>query len=330
MFIDVHNHVMSRETLDLLASEPSYGVTVDNDEWRGVHHVPFPIVASFYDPAARMRQMEEGGVDAAVISAPPPLFFYDVPTDAALRLCEVANEGMAKYCQHRPDRLRWLATLPMQDPDRAVELYRGAMSAGCVGAAIGTSIHGRRLDEPEFERFWATAEELGRPVLIHPAFNEAHAALAPYYLQNVIGNPLETTVMVERMICAGVFQRHPGIRLVLLHGGGYLPYQAGRLQHARGVRPELSDCPTDIWGTFKQLYFDTITHDVEALRYMLSRVGIANVVLGTDMPYDMAMQTPLATLREAFDEATIQRIAAENPAGLFGPFGEEAGGSAQR
>jgi len=318
MFIDVHNHVMPTEALDLLGGEAIYGVTVADGEWRGVHHVPFPIVPSFYDPAAKIEHLDKVGIAAAVVSAPPPLFFYDVPSDAGVDLCEAANDGMVNYCSHYPDRLRWLANLPMQAPDEAVRVYRAAVSSGCVGAAIGTSIAGRRLDEPDFERFWAIVEEIGRPVLAHPAFNEPHAALEPYYLQNVIGNPLETTIMVERMICAGVFSRHPGIRLILLHGGGFLPYQTGRLCHARGVRPELAASPTEIWEVFNQLYFDTITHDVEALRYLVQRVGRRNVVLGTDMPYDMAMQSPMVTLREAFDEATVRQVAGDNPARLFG------------
>ena len=141
------------------------------------------------------------------------LFFYEVSSDLGAQLCEAANDGMAKLCAVHPDRLRWLANLPMQDPPRAVAVYRAALAQGCVGAAIGTSIAGQRLDEPVFEEFWAAAEQAGRPVLVHPAFNEPNASLEPYYFQNVIGNPLETTVMVERMICAGVFSVHPELRL---------------------------------------------------------------------------------------------------------------------
>ena len=196
--------------------------------------------------------------------------------------------------------------------------YHGALARGCVGAAIGTSIAGRRLDEPMFEEFWDAAEAAGRPVLMHPAFNEEHAGLEPYYLQNVIGNPLETTVAVERMICAGVFARHPGLRLVVLHGGGYLPYQAGRLAHASGVRSEIPVSAAEVWRAFSQLYFDTITHDLAALRYLAERAGAEHVVLGTDLPFDMALREPAAVLAEAFDEAMRAAIGARNPSLLFG------------
>jgi len=317
MSIDVHNHVMATEALDLLRGNSSYGVTIVDGIWSGVHHVPFPVIESFYDPGAKIAHLDEKGISTAVISPPPNLFFYEVTDAAGVALCEASNEGMVAFCRFRPDRFRWLANLPMQAPERAAEMFRAAAANGAVGAAIGTSIAGRRLDHPEFEPFWAAADQLGLPVLVHPAFNEAHGALGDYYLQNVIGNPLETTVMVERLICAGVLAQHRGVRLILLHGGGYVPYQAGRLAHACGVRPELSIEAKDVWDAFGQLYFDTITHDVDALRYLISRVGVDHVVLGTDMPFDMAMQTPMATLRQALDADTIDQVTVRNPARLF-------------
>jgi aminocarboxymuconate-semialdehyde decarboxylase len=155
-------------------------------------------------------------------------------------------------------------------------------------------------------------------VLIHPAFNEPHPALEPYYLQNVAGNPLETTITAERLICAGALSRHPGLRLILLHGGGYLPYQAGRLAHACGVRPEIAVTADDVRRAFGQLYFDTITHDVAALRFLAERVGVDHVLLGTDLPFDMAMRDPAGTLAGAFEDAAFTKVCSSNAARLFG------------
>lgn len=316
--VDVHNHVIPAEVLDLYRRAPAYGVTISGATWAGAHHVPFTIGASFRDPAAKLAELDSYEIAAAVVSPPPALFHYEVSGDHAAVFCDTCNEGMAKFCAAAPRRLSWLANLPMQDPPRAARAYRTAIGQGCVGAAIGTSIAGRRLDEPEFEDFWAAAEAAGRPVLMHPAFNTEHAGLVPYYLQNVIGNQLETTVAVERMICAGVLARHPGLRLVVLHGGGYLPYQAGRLAHASGVRPEIEIGAPDVWRAFSQLYFDTITHDVAALRYLAERVGADHVVLGTDLPFDMALREPAAVLAKGFGEEDRLRIGARNPAALFG------------
>jgi aminocarboxymuconate-semialdehyde decarboxylase len=319
MSVDVHNHVMPTEALELLRAEPSYGVMLDDQcNWSGAHHVPFTVTESFYDPAAKLAYMDERKVTAAVASPPPPLFFYEVDTTAGERLCQATNEGLVRFCQHNPERLHWLANLPMQDPDAAATTYKAAVRDGAIGAAIGTSIAGRRLDAPEFEPFWAAATEIGLPVLVHPGFNEPHAALNEWYLQNAIGNLLETTVMVERLICAGVLARHCNVRLVLLHGGGFVPYQAGRLAHACTVRPEISIAANDVWDAFGQLYFDTITHDTAALRYLVERVGIDHVVLGTDMPFDMSTDRPMDALAAALDADTVTAVAETNPARLFG------------
>jgi aminocarboxymuconate-semialdehyde decarboxylase len=225
---------------------------------------------------------------------------------------------MSKFCEHSPERFRWLANLPMQDPALATNTFVEASKQGCVGAGIGTSISGRRLDDEAYEEFWTSAERLGLPVLVHPAFNEPHSGLESYYLQNVIGNPLETTVFAERLICAGILERHPGLRVILLHGGGFIPYQLGRLRHARGVRSELAESPRDPFAFLSQLFFDTITHDDQALAYLVSRVGTSQVVLGTDLPYDMAMVEPVDTLRRVLGDKVTEIVAGENPARLFG------------
>jgi aminocarboxymuconate-semialdehyde decarboxylase len=316
--IDIHNHAIPQSALDLLASDPVYRVQVGKDRVSGGNHVDFPLFPSFVDPAFKLGELERKGLDAAVISAAPPLFFYDVELDAGEAICKATNEGMAEFCRHAPDRLRWMAHVPMRSPERAAQVLEQQVQAGCCGVEVATSIAGRRLDESEYEVFWAVAERLNMPVMIHPAFNEPHAALRSFYLQNVIGNMLETTLTAERLICARVLERHPGLRVVLVHSGGFFPYQAGRLYHARQVRPELKDTPPDPWSFIGQLVFDTITHDRESLRYLIARVGVDNVFMGTDLPFDMAPEAPMQELLDAVDSETVHRIAEENPARLYG------------
>jgi aminocarboxymuconate-semialdehyde decarboxylase len=317
VYIDIHNHVIPDAVLRLSGQDSRLGMSADGGVFRSPHHVPFPLLRAFHSPHEKVADLAVRGLWGAVISPAPVLFGYDLATDAAATLCEASNVGMAEFCAHDPDRLHWLANLPMQAPGLAAGMYADAVAAGAVGAAIGTSIAGRRLDEEDFKVFWAQADAIARPVLIHPAFNCSHPALDQWYLQNAIGNPLETTIAVERLICAGVLSRHPGVRLVLMHGGGFLPYQTGRLVH-RGVRPELADAPVNAWEFFGRFYFDTITHDAQALRYLIGRVGLDHVVLGTDLPFDMALATPLATLADALTEAQIQAVAVTNPRRLFG------------
>jgi aminocarboxymuconate-semialdehyde decarboxylase len=318
VYIDIHNHVIPDAVLRLGEQDSRLGISAGDGMFRSPHHVPFPLLPAFHSPQEKVADLAGRGLWGAVISPAPVLFGYDLAPDAAVALCEASNKGMAEFCAHAPDRLHWLANLPMQDPVLAAGMYADAAAAGAVGAAVGTSIAGRRLDEADFEAFWAQADTIARPVFIHPAFNCSHPALDQWYLQNAIGNPLETTIVVERLICAGVLTRHPQIRLVLVHGGGFLPYQTGRLVHARSVRPELADAPVNAWEFFGRLYFDTITHDAQALRYLVERVGLDQVVLGTDQPFDMALAAPVATLTDALTEAQIQAVAVANPRRLFG------------
>jgi aminocarboxymuconate-semialdehyde decarboxylase len=318
VLVDVHNHVIPEAVLRLAEKDTRVGFSVNGGIWRGQHHVPFPLTATFTDPAAKLSDLRERRMSGAVISPAPVLFGYDRPDKVGVAMCEATNQGMADFCDYAPDRYHWLANLPMQDPGHAARMYAEAVQAGAVGAAIGTSVAGRRLDEPEFEVFWARAHAIGKPVLIHPAFNFSHPALGQWYLQNAIGNPLETTITVERLVCSRVLERYPRVRLVLVHGGGFLPYQTGRLVHARSVRTELADTPADAWDVFDRLYFDTITHDTQALRYLVERVGLDHVVLGTDLPFDMALAQPAEALAHALDDEQIQAVAVINPRKLFG------------
>jgi aminocarboxymuconate-semialdehyde decarboxylase len=318
MRIDVHNHVIPEPAMELLGRDPTYGVKIKGRTWHGGMHVEFEILPSFTDPDAKLAELREKCLDFAVVSVTPPLFYYHVDPEAGERMAAAVNEGLAQFCAAAPDRYRWLASVPMQAPDRAAAVLEDAVAAGAVGVEIGTAVDGRRLDDPGFDVFWKAAERLDLPVTLHPAYVEHYTALDDFYFENVLGFLFETTVAVERIICAGVLDRFPGLTLVLLHGGGYFPYHAGRLRHARTVRPELAGSPPDPWAYLDRLMFDTITHDRQALEYLVSRVGADRVVMGTDLPFDMASPEPICTLQDAAGARKARRIAERNPAALYG------------
>lgn len=317
MKIDIHNHAIPEPAVELLRREPVYGVRLDGDRVTGGSHVPWTLFRSFTDPKAKLAELESKRLEAAVVSPAPPVFCYEVEPDAGEAMARAVNEGMIDFCARAPDRLRWMAHVPLRAPERAAVVLEEAARSGCVGVEVATMVHGQRLDEPRFEVVWAAAERLGLPVMIHPYYNQPHPGLDAYYFQNVIGNLLETTLTAERLICAGLLDRHPGLTLVLVHSGGYFPYQAGRLRHARRVRPELRGAPEDPWAYVGRIKFDTITHDVPALSYLVSRVGADNVLMGTDLPFDMAPERPVDELEQAVDPATARRVAEENAARLF-------------
>ena len=310
---------MPKGALALLREDDAYGVKLDGRRWSGGMHVDFEIVPSFVEPGPKLAELESKGLEAAVVSVAPPLFYYHLDAEAAGEpMARAVNRGLAEFCAEAPDRLRWLATVPMQDPERAAAVLEDSQAAGCVGVEIGTAVDGRRLDEWMFEPFWATAERLGLPVTLHPAYGERNPALDSYYLENVLGFPFETTIAIERLIVSGTLDRHAELRIVLLHGGGYFPYQAGRLRHARTVRPELADAPSDPWAYRSRLYFDIITHDPAALAYLIDRAGADRMVMGTDLPFDMATPEPMRLVEAAASGAAVEAIAERNPAELYG------------
>jgi aminocarboxymuconate-semialdehyde decarboxylase len=313
--IDVHNHAIPGPAVELLRREPVYRVTVDGDRVSGGNHPPFRLEPAFHDAGAKLAELDANGIAATVLSISPTMFYYEVDAAAGEAMAAASNEGLAAMCREAPDRLAWMAHVPLQDTGLAVRVLERAAADGAAGVEIGTSIAGERTDEERFAPFWEAAERLELPVMFHPAYNEPHPGLEPYYLQNSIGNQLETTIAAERLICAGVLDRHPALRVLLLHSGGYFPYQAGRLRHASTVRPELEQ--VDPWEYVGRLWFDTITHDAAALRYLAGRVGPEHVVFGTDLPFDMAPPRPAAAVREALGDELAERVGVENPLRLF-------------
>jgi aminocarboxymuconate-semialdehyde decarboxylase len=318
MKIDIHNHIIPAAVLDLFHRDDAYGVTFPQSLMRTPDGFQFPLVESFYDSKAKMAELQEHDLDGAVLSIGPPAFLYGATSAKGQALCAAANEGLVKFAATAPGRFRWMAHAPLQEVDAAVATLRVAKSQGAVGVEVGTNINGLRLDEPLFEPFWAAAQEMGLLVMLHPINNAPYPGLADWYFQNVIGNPLETMIAGCRLICSGLLDRFPSIQILLVHGGGHLPYQLGRLRHAISVRKELAGVPPDPWVYAKRMKFDSLTHDAQALAYLVGRVGADNVFVGTDLPFDMASPKPTATLRAAVGEATAKQIAETNAAARFG------------
>jgi aminocarboxymuconate-semialdehyde decarboxylase len=313
---DVHNHAVPRKAVELLRSAPGYPVRIDGRALEA-DRVRAELTPEFLDPAVKLDQLGRLGLEGAVVSGAPPLFAYEADAEPGAALCLAVNSGLAELCAHDPHRLRWLAHVPLQQPDRAAELLGVAAAGGAVGAHIGTSVAGIPLDRAGLEPFWAEAENLDMAVMLHPAYNNPHPGLQGYHLQNVIGNQLETTIAAERLIVTGTLDRHPRLRLLLVHAGGYVPWQAGRLRHAVTVRAELAGAPSDPWAYPGRIFMDTITHDAATLRHLVERAGPHAVVMGTDLPFDMATPDPVSALEDAVDGDTVRTIMEDSPARLF-------------
>ncbi len=295
--IDTHTHILTQETAALLSkAAPKVPVTItptDADsatlDVGGTVYRPFP--TGGFDIARRLRDMDTMGVDVHVLSATPQTYLYN--QDAALTAATAAlqNDQIARHIAAHPDRFMGIATLPMQAPERAADELKRAMSKlGLKGSMFGSHVYEKNLDDPSFEPLWATAEELGAFMFIHPVHVAGADRLKSYYLQNLIGNPLDTTIAAACLVFGGVLDRHPKLKICLAHGGGFTPYQAARWEHGWKVRPEpkknVPQQPKNILGRFM---YDTILHSPETLEFLIERAGADHVLLGSDYPYDMGM-----------------------------------------
>jgi aminocarboxymuconate-semialdehyde decarboxylase len=264
--------------------------------------------------------MDQRGIDRAVLSAAPQLFMYWADASEAAGFCRAVNDALAAFAGGSGGRITAVATLPMQDPGAAVtELRRAVTDLGMRGAEIGPDVAGTPLDDPGPRTVLAAAAGLGVPLILHPYYVGARPGLADFYLTNLIGNPLATTVCAARLIFSGTLDELGALRLVLTHGGGYLPYQIGRLDHGHQVRPEASGCARPPAVYLDRFWFDTVTHAPGPLRFLADSVGADHVVYGTDFPFDMAAG-PLADqlAGTGLSAADAELIAGRNASALFG------------
>lgn len=292
--VDVHNHFIPADVI----SDARRGVGFDglrvetldgHDELVHRQGYRYPIDPAFYDVGKRLAAMDEAGTDVAVVSVAPTIFMYWAAADETVDFTRQANDALASMVAESGGRLAAVATLPMQDTDAAAaELRRAVGELGMVGAEIGPVVGDCPLDDPGVRPVLATAAELGVPLILHPYYVGARPGLGDFYLTNLVGNPLESTVSAGRLIFAGVLDELPRLRLVLMHGGGYLPYQIGRLDHGHRVRPECNGCRHAPSAYLARFWYDTITHAREPLRFLIDLVDSSHVLFGTDFPFDMA------------------------------------------
>jgi aminocarboxymuconate-semialdehyde decarboxylase len=293
--IDVHAHILTEEMIRLMQKEaPASAPQLRRIDERsgalevaGITQKPFPREA--WDLDWRLRDMDKFQVDVQLLSNCPQTFLYDADPGLTTVFAQLQNAQIAALVGRYPGRFEGLATLPMQAPERAAEELRRAMvSLGLRGAHLGSHVQGRNLDDPALEPVWAVAQEYAAFILLHPQKVAAGDRLKSYYLKNLIGNPLETTIAAASLAFGGVLERYPAIKFCFSHGGGFVPYQAGRFLHGWNVRPEpkqfLAEGPAT---SLAHMYYDTILHAEATLQFLINSVGPSHVLLGSDYPFDM-------------------------------------------
>jgi aminocarboxymuconate-semialdehyde decarboxylase len=249
----------------------------------------YPLEPAFHDEAALLDSLHERGARGAVVSPAPPLFGYDLERSVSIASARLTNDGVAALATRHPGELAGFGTLPLGSPEDAVaELSRAVSELGLLGAQVGPIAAGRWLDDPALLPVLERAQDLDAILFVHPYYTGPKPGLEEYYLTNLVGNPLDTALCASRLVLSGTMDRVPEVRIMLAHGGGYLPYQAGRLTHGNKVRPELGICarvPTEYLSRF---LYDTIVFDPVSLRFLIDRVGVERVVYGSDEPFDMS------------------------------------------
>jgi len=258
-----------------------------------------PVYAEFHDAEAKVAGMDRRGIDISVISVTPVVFFYWLDADAGLAAARLLNDGIARMVAARPERLRGMATLPMRNPDAAIiELERVVREHGFRSVELGCRVRGELLAEPRFRPVLRRAQELGVFVFTQPyVAGSLPPDLGCYYLGNLAGLPLDTALMAAHLMFSGVLDELPDLDIILAHGGGYLPYQIGRLEHGYRVRKEArANASSSPLKLLRRFHFDALTHDADALRFLVAKVGAERVMIGTDAPFDMAEEDPLAMI----------------------------------
>jgi aminocarboxymuconate-semialdehyde decarboxylase len=294
--IDCHTHILGEEAMRRLAKEspkvapvmtrrgdPACKLTVNGV----VVQDPFP--RELWDTELRLRDMDVHRVDVQLLAPTVFTFFYDQEPALGLACAALQNDEIAAEIKRHPARFMGIGAVPLQAPELAAsELQRSMTELGLRGVMIATHVRGRNLDDPALEPFWTAAEGLDAFIFIHPTGGAGAERLGSYYLKNFVGLPFETTIAGASLVFGGVLERHPGLKICLSHGGGFLPYQAGRLRHGFEVRPEpkanLKQSPQASIG---RLLYDTILHSKHTLEFMIASVGVEHVLLGSDYPFDM-------------------------------------------
>ncbi|WP_194421263.1 amidohydrolase family protein [Microbacterium abyssi] len=267
----------------------------------------------------RIAAMDAQGVDVQWVSASPNHFYPWAPEGLAVWAANEANRLVAEHVAQVPDRLVGLGLVPLQHPERIVECLDDAvLGRGLAGVEISSFAGDVELSDERLEPFWARAAELGCVVFLHPFGCSLDERLDRFYLSNTVGQPTENAVALSHLIFAGVLDRHPSLKLVVAHGGGYLPFAIGRSDRAWQVRPEARRCAHAPSSYLSKIWFDTVVHDPSALQHLIAAAGASQVVLGSDYPFDMGLDEPVDFVRGAGLSADItDGILAGNAAALL-------------
>ena len=292
--VDVHTHMLNEDFLRLLRKHGGgYKVRKVLGGQTGIFKdgAPFmTLMPGMFDYELRIRAMDAAGVDIAIVTLTSPNVYWGSP-QISLSAAKIMNDDMAAQQRRHPGRIRFMCSLPWQHPKLALaELKRACDELGAVGVMVLANISGKSLTDRTFNPIWREIDRRGLPVLVHPSAPPGTAELdvMRYNLIASVGFMFDTSLAVARMIFDGFFERHPDLKLIAAHGGGTLPYIAGRLDicfdNMPACREKISIRPSEY---LRRIFYDSVVFQQESLELALKVGGTANVLYGSDYPHNI-------------------------------------------
>jgi aminocarboxymuconate-semialdehyde decarboxylase len=281
-----------------------------------------PFFARLIEPvAARRAWLAEKHIDRQIVGTWPDIFAYGLPAQACEAWHRMLNDTLGEWCADHAAQFSWIASVPMPGAEAAAAALDRAVGRGAVGAIVAANVEGVNLGEVSLDAFWAKAQALDVPILVHPVMSTPAPRAAKFALAQIAQYTFDTTLGVGSLLFSGVLDRFPGLTLVLSHGGGAFPYLMGRfdLMHERMDRVAQGDAAAEPPSAYAdRMAYDTIVHAPKPLRFLADAVGLDRLVLGTDYSFPPADLDPLASLGAAgFSAADITAVADANPRRLF-------------
>lgn len=323
--VDAHSHFTPRAIVEQLQRSPgSFPHITLRDQGEGRFTFAFPelpptrpMQTRLWDISGAHAWLDGQGIDMHVVGAWADVFGYTLPADEAASWSRFLNEATLQALDGQA-RFLPLASVPIQSGAHAVREIEAAHAMGYRGLTIGTFAPGTDidLDHPDLDGLWATAARLRMPIVLHPLYLYGEPRLARYDLPNAIGRLNDTAIAVSRLLYAGVLTTHADLRMLVVHGGGGVPYALGRLMRNFELhRDELADPRAG----FARLSFDSVVYDPAPLRYLVELAGADRVLLGSDYPFPVMDAEPQAVVRNAgFPSSTVDAILSDNARRLFG------------
>jgi aminocarboxymuconate-semialdehyde decarboxylase len=326
---DVHAHCVPPSFRDWLQRSGSgHGVELlDTPKGTCVsfneRFVSAPMRDSLGDLSRRIQSMDRMGVDVQLLSGWIDLTGYDLASPDGVSYTRAQNDCLAEEAAREATRLRPVATLPLQDPaEAAKELERAMGELGMVGAQLATTVGPDWIDRAGLDDVWEAADALGAFIILHPMAPLTGVTLDRYFMDNSVGRPAETTIALAGLMYSGVFDRYPNLQICGVHGGGFVPFQIGRLDRAYEMKPDLAARQAERLPSeyLRRIYVDTVVHSPDVLRFLVDTMGADRLLVGTDYPFEMGDDDPVALVDSMPGIAPAEResILSGNARRLFG------------